>query len=183
PSTRVRTAEPISFDALGAHWRVALDVAADALLVADRCRRSLGFSEHELGERKARLTRERDDTARLLALVARDDHAQVHRVTAQRATRQMLGSETRGHAGLVAHYPPNASSASARQSGSGSASAAGSGGASGSSAISSSIAGPSCTSSASAAGCSAASIASSSASEGSSPPSGTTSVFTSTRTS
>jgi hypothetical protein len=64
--------EKIRLDALVAHWRAALDVAADALVVANGCRQSLGFAEGELDERRGRLAREREVTTRLLALVAHE---------------------------------------------------------------------------------------------------------------
>src|SRR5439155_331062 len=90
---------------------------------------------------------------------------------------------------VPAYSSRSAASASARHSGTGSAAAsasasavAGAGGG-GSSSRSSSIAGPSWGASCTAACCSAASIASSSVSDGSSPPSGITTVRTSTCTS
>ena len=71
-------ARAITLDALAAHWRIALDVAAAALLVAKGCRTKLGFAIQELDDRRGRLARERDTIARLLGLVAHDEHIQLH---------------------------------------------------------------------------------------------------------
>jgi HAD superfamily hydrolase (TIGR01509 family) len=77
-----------SLDALTAHWRTAFTVAADALADAG----SLGFEAEELDERRGRLLGERENTARLLGAIARDEHVQLHRpLSAPRATRHMLG--------------------------------------------------------------------------------------------
>jgi beta-phosphoglucomutase family hydrolase len=88
-----RSIEPaMSLDTLAAHWRTALDVAADALHAASRCRTDLGFAEQELAARRGQLARERDATARLLALVAHDERLQLHRsLSAPRTTARMLG--------------------------------------------------------------------------------------------
>jgi HAD superfamily hydrolase (TIGR01509 family) len=91
PAARRSELEAIRLGALAAHWRAALDLAADALVVANGCRRSLGFAEHELDERRGRLARERDATTRLLAQVAREEHVQLHGLSAPRATSRMLG--------------------------------------------------------------------------------------------
>jgi hypothetical protein len=64
----------MNLDALAGRWRVALDLEADALESASRRRRSLGFAEAELAEHKRRLTLERDATARLLTVIAHEDH-------------------------------------------------------------------------------------------------------------
>ncbi len=85
----------VNLDALAGQWRVAFDVAADALQIASGCRKSLGFAEQELAEHRGRLTQERDTTARLLMLIAHAEHIKLHRsVSAPRATRRMLGLPT-----------------------------------------------------------------------------------------
>jgi beta-phosphoglucomutase family hydrolase len=91
-----RSIEPaMNLDTLAAHWRTALDLAADALLVANRCRANLGFPVDELDVRRGRLARERDATARLLTLVAHDERLQLHRsLSAPRTTAHMLGLPT-----------------------------------------------------------------------------------------
>jgi hypothetical protein len=76
--------EAIRLDVLAAHWRAALDLAADALVVASGCRKSLGFAQHELDERRGRLAREREATTRLLALVAHEEHVQLHGLSAEK---------------------------------------------------------------------------------------------------
>ena len=82
----------MNLDTLATHWRTALDLAADALLVANGCRANLGFAEQELDACRGRLARERDATARLLALVAHDERLQLHRsLSAPRTTARMLG--------------------------------------------------------------------------------------------
>jgi HAD superfamily hydrolase (TIGR01509 family) len=88
-----RSIEPaMNLDTLAAHWRTALDLAADALQVANGCRTNLGFPAEELDVRRGRLARERDATAQLLALVAHDERVQLHRsLSAPRTTAQMLG--------------------------------------------------------------------------------------------
>ena len=88
-----RSIEPaMNLDTLATHWRTALDLAADALLVANGCRANLGFAEQELDACRGRLARERDATARLLALVAHDERLQLHRsLSAPRTTARMLG--------------------------------------------------------------------------------------------
>jgi hypothetical protein len=63
----------VSLDALACRWRVALDAEESALATASRHRRSLGFAEEELAERRSRLRWERDATACLLAAVAREN--------------------------------------------------------------------------------------------------------------
>jgi HAD superfamily hydrolase (TIGR01509 family) len=88
----VVTADPVSLDALAGRWRVAFGVAADALQAASGCRESLGFTELELAQHQGRLAHERETAARLLTLIARDEHVALHRsVLAPRATRPMLG--------------------------------------------------------------------------------------------
>jgi HAD superfamily hydrolase (TIGR01509 family) len=85
-------AEPVSLDALAGRWRAAFAVAADALQAASGCRESLGFAEQELAEHQGRLAHERETAARLLTLIAHDEHVVLHRsVLAPRATRPMVG--------------------------------------------------------------------------------------------
>jgi hypothetical protein len=77
-------------DDLAGRWQTALDLEADALESASRCR-SLGFAEHELSEHKRKLTLERDTTARLLTMIARQDHLSLHcSLSPPRVTRPML---------------------------------------------------------------------------------------------
>jgi hypothetical protein len=73
----VDRSEPVGFDTVAAHWRSAFDVAAHALLVVNGCRSSLGFAADELDERRGRLASERDTTAQLLTMIARDEHVKV----------------------------------------------------------------------------------------------------------
>jgi HAD superfamily hydrolase (TIGR01509 family) len=88
-------ADPVSLDALAGRWRAAFAVAADALQAASGCRESLGFAEQELAERQGRLAHERETAARLLTLIAHDEHVVLHRsVLAPRATRPMVGLPT-----------------------------------------------------------------------------------------
>jgi HAD superfamily hydrolase (TIGR01509 family) len=85
----------VSLDALAGRWRTAFDVAADALQTASSCRSSLGLGEQELAEHKGRLTHEREAAARLLTLIAHEEHIPLHRsVLAPRATRPMVGLPT-----------------------------------------------------------------------------------------
>jgi HAD superfamily hydrolase (TIGR01509 family) len=85
-------ADPVSLDELAGRWRVAFAVAADALQAASRCNESLGFAEHELAQHKGRLAHDREAAARLLTLIAHDEHVVLHRsVLAPRATRPMVG--------------------------------------------------------------------------------------------
>ncbi len=80
-----------SLDALAGRWQAALDLEADALESASRRCRSLGFLEQELAEHKRRLTLERENTARLLTMIADQDHLSLHcSLSAPRATRPML---------------------------------------------------------------------------------------------
>jgi beta-phosphoglucomutase family hydrolase len=88
-------ADPVSLDALAGRWRVAFAVAADALHAASSCSESLGFADQELAQHKGRLTHERETAARLLTLIAHDEHVVLHRsVLAPRATGMMLGLPT-----------------------------------------------------------------------------------------
>ncbi len=84
--------QPISLDALSAHWRVVFDAAQDALQAVRGCGMSLRFPEAELHERSHRLGQEREAVARLLDEVAREGHSVLHhRLSAPRATKRMLG--------------------------------------------------------------------------------------------
>lgn len=94
PDVRQRLTEAESFDSLAVHWRLALGVAEDALVAVDACRASLGFSEHELNERRGRLAQERGAAYHLLDLAARQQHIHLVRLTTPRATRQMVGLPT-----------------------------------------------------------------------------------------
>jgi hypothetical protein len=86
----------MNLDALTDRWRAALDLEADALESAGHRCRSLGFAEHELAEHRRRLQLERDTTARLLTMIAREDHVSYHcSLSAPRLTRQLLGPPSR----------------------------------------------------------------------------------------
>jgi len=55
PGVTTRSIEPaMNLDTLATHWRTALDLAADALLVANGCRANLGFAEQELDDAQAK---------------------------------------------------------------------------------------------------------------------------------
>ena len=87
-----RRPPPVTLDALGVRWRCAFDAAEDALHASRGCGRSLRFPPGELAARGALLARERADTARVLDELAREEHVHlVHRLSAPRATRRMLG--------------------------------------------------------------------------------------------
>jgi beta-phosphoglucomutase-like phosphatase (HAD superfamily) len=81
-----------SYDALGSHWRTALDAAEDALGTLSRNRRELQFPSDELQERARSLVRERSETEHLLEQVARLHHARLHRhLTGPRARPELIG--------------------------------------------------------------------------------------------
>src|SRR5262245_33293515 len=78
----------VSLDVLSAHWRIAFDAAQDSLGAAGH----LGFPAGELSGHSALLVRERAATAELIDELAREEHVQlVHRLSAPRATRHLLG--------------------------------------------------------------------------------------------
>jgi beta-phosphoglucomutase-like phosphatase (HAD superfamily) len=82
---------PLTLDALSSRWRLAFDAAEDALVRAARCP-GLHFPPDELPARSTVLSKERAETARLLDVVATEQHVRlVHRLSAPRATRWMLG--------------------------------------------------------------------------------------------
>ena len=82
----------ISIDELSAHWRVAFNSAEDSLAAVRAGGSSIRFAESELGELRARLTRERAAVSGLLERVAREEHVTLHRpLSAPRVTRPMLG--------------------------------------------------------------------------------------------
>lgn len=87
------TARPaIALDELTAHWRVALDSAADALDATAGCGTSLHFDHATLHRFRGDLTRERARVGELLEQIARDEHVTLHRkLSAPRASRRMLG--------------------------------------------------------------------------------------------
>ncbi|HST19075.1 MAG TPA: HAD family hydrolase [Gaiellaceae bacterium] len=81
-----------SFDALGSHWRTALDAAEDALGTLSRNRRELQLPSDELQERARLLVRERSETEHLLEQVAQLTHARLHRhLTGPRARPELIG--------------------------------------------------------------------------------------------
>src|SRR5262245_13357416 len=83
---------PVSLDALSAQWRLAFDAAQDAPVGADHCGRSLRLEPGELAGRSALLARERTTTAQLIDELAREQQVHlVHRLSAPRATRRLLG--------------------------------------------------------------------------------------------
>ena len=81
-----------TLDEVGAHWRVALLAAHDALAAARACGRSGGWDPAELATLERRLAEERVTTARLLEAVAREEHVRLsRRLTDPRATAETLG--------------------------------------------------------------------------------------------
>jgi beta-phosphoglucomutase-like phosphatase (HAD superfamily) len=81
-----------TLDEVGAHWRVALFAAHDALSAARACGRSSGWSAGELTLLERKLAEERLTTERLLDAVAREEHVRLtHRLVTPRATAQTLG--------------------------------------------------------------------------------------------
>jgi beta-phosphoglucomutase-like phosphatase (HAD superfamily) len=83
--------QSLTLDALSSRWRLAFDAAEDALVGAARCP-GLRFPPNELPARSNVLSKERVETARLLDAVAAEEHVRlVHRLSAPRATRWMLG--------------------------------------------------------------------------------------------
>ena len=84
--------QPAGLDAASAHWRLALDAAADAIQAARGCRTSAQLSEAELSERSHLLDLERKAVIRLLDEVAAEERVLIHhRLSAPRATRRTLG--------------------------------------------------------------------------------------------
>jgi len=83
--------DSVDLDALSNHWRLALDLAYDGLRAAERGSASLHIPSAELHEHFSRLVHERDDTAKLIDAIARDEHVHLrHRLSLPRATRRML---------------------------------------------------------------------------------------------
>ena len=81
-----------SLDALSAGWRRAFDAAQDALNAAGHAGGSIRFAPGELPGRAAQLARERADTAKYIDVLAAEEHVRlVHRLSAPRATRRLLG--------------------------------------------------------------------------------------------
>ena len=81
-----------TLDALGSHWRIALDAAEDALVILSRNRRELQIPPDELQTRTRELVRERSDTEHLLEQVAVLTRATVHRhLTGPRARPDLIG--------------------------------------------------------------------------------------------
>jgi beta-phosphoglucomutase-like phosphatase (HAD superfamily) len=82
----------VSLDALSARWRRAFDAAQDALNAAGHAGGSIRFAPGELPRRAAQLARERADTAKVIDVLAAEEHVHlVHRLSAPRATRRLLG--------------------------------------------------------------------------------------------
>jgi HAD superfamily hydrolase (TIGR01509 family) len=89
PRSRER---PLGLDTLSAHWRLAFDAAHDALSAVTRCKEATRFAPEEMRDRAALLLRERAETASLLDAIASEEHVRlVHRLSAPRASRGMLG--------------------------------------------------------------------------------------------
>ena len=83
---------PVTLDALGARWRLRVRRRRGRAPCVGGCGRSLRFPPGELAARGALLARERADTARVLDELAREEHVHLmHRLSAPRATRRMLG--------------------------------------------------------------------------------------------
>src|SRR5215471_17871137 len=83
---------PRTLDELGAHWRLALFAAHDALAAARACGRSAGLDAGELALWECKLAEERTTTERLLEAVADEEHVRLHsRLTTPRATAHTLG--------------------------------------------------------------------------------------------
>jgi beta-phosphoglucomutase-like phosphatase (HAD superfamily) len=81
-----------TLDEIGAHWRVALFAAHDALAAARACGRSGGWDPGELAMLERKLAEERAATARLLDALAREEHVRLsRRLTDPRATAETLG--------------------------------------------------------------------------------------------
>jgi beta-phosphoglucomutase-like phosphatase (HAD superfamily) len=81
-----------TLDEVGAHWRVALFAAQDALAAARAAGRSGGWNAGELAALERRLAEERVATSRLLDAVAREEHVRLsRRLTDPRATAETLG--------------------------------------------------------------------------------------------
>jgi beta-phosphoglucomutase-like phosphatase (HAD superfamily) len=86
------SATPRTLDQLGAHWRLALFAAEDAIRAARACGRSVGLSSQELAALERRLAEERSATDRLLETVAREERLELHhRLTTPRSTTRTLG--------------------------------------------------------------------------------------------
>ena len=86
------SATPRTLDELGAHWRLALFAAEDAIRAARACGRSVGLSNQELAALERRLHEERSATNRLLETVAHEERLELHhRLTTPRATNRTLG--------------------------------------------------------------------------------------------
>ncbi len=83
--------QPVDLDALSNHWRVALDLAYDGLKAIERGGASLHVPPGELAGQFGRLGRERDETARLIDAIAREEHVHLrHRLSLPRASRRMV---------------------------------------------------------------------------------------------
>ena len=77
----------LDLEQLSAHWRLALNTAQDAVQAA-----GLYLPSSEQHARRAELTAERADTARLLDALATEEHVHlVHRLNMPRPSRRMLG--------------------------------------------------------------------------------------------
>jgi len=91
PGTGAHIGRP-TLDDLGAHWRLALFAAQDALAAARAGGRSTGLSALELSTFERRLAEERIETDRLLVAVAHEERVELHhRLTTPRATARTLG--------------------------------------------------------------------------------------------
>jgi len=88
-----------SLDDLSRHWRVAFDVARDALQAVSAAGLSAWAPGEPLGERTIRLAREQQETASVLDALAREERVRLRRrLSAPPATLRMLGLPSSVHA-------------------------------------------------------------------------------------
>jgi beta-phosphoglucomutase-like phosphatase (HAD superfamily) len=81
-----------TLDEVGAHWRLALFAAHDALAAARACGRSGGWNPGELAQLERKLAEERVTTGRMLEALAREERVRLsRRLTDPRATAETLG--------------------------------------------------------------------------------------------
>jgi HAD superfamily hydrolase (TIGR01509 family) len=93
--TRLRVASParsVTLDDLSRRWRMALDIARDALQAVGVAGTAVWFPDEWIREHTARLVRERQETGRVLEELARLEHVRLHNhLSAPPATPAMLG--------------------------------------------------------------------------------------------
>ena len=82
----------MTLDTISIHWRLALDIAQDALEATRRCGIGVNLPDMELHERSRRLGEERNTVGRLLDDIATEERTLLHhRLSAPLATKRMLG--------------------------------------------------------------------------------------------